>query len=102
MGLNTACWRTSKTYTMTPLQGLIVSIFLQPGGNADIGHTVSWAAENALNVAVNVAITFLSPNAPNQAPTAVAMIVPPGIITPTYNWVFPEGASNFQIAAHTP
>ena len=87
---------------MTPLPGLIVSIFLQPGGNADIGYTVSWAAENALNVAVNVAITFLLPNAPDQRPTAVAMVVQPGSITPTYNWVFPEGATNFQIAAHTP
>ena len=49
MGLNIGCWKPSRTYTMTPVPGLIVSIFLQPGGS-DGRYTVSWAAENALNV----------------------------------------------------
>ena len=81
---------------MSPITGLVVSIFLQPGGNAAIGHTVAWAIENALNVAISVAITFLMPN---SGQTTVTTTVPPGGITPTHTWTFPEGSSNFQIAA---
>jgi hypothetical protein len=96
--LNTGCWQPSRTYTLTPIAGLVVSTFLQPGGNADIGYTVSWAAENALNVAVNLIISFLSPGADDT--TRVTMTIQPGAISPTRNWIFPEGASNFRLIAH--
>ena len=83
---------------MTPIAGLIVSIFLQPGGNADLGYTAAWAAENALNVAVSIVVTFLMPN---SGQSTVTMTTNPGTISLTNYWTFPEGASNFQLAAIT-
>jgi hypothetical protein len=96
MGLNTGCWKTGRTYTMTPIAGLVISIFLQPGGNAALGYTVYWAAENALNVAVSVVVTFLLPK---SGQTTVIMNVLPGSISLTNTWIFPEGATNVQLAA---
>jgi hypothetical protein len=96
MSLNTGCWEASRTYTVSPIPGLVISTFLQPGGNAVIGYTVAWAAENALNVAISAVISFISPHAGR---TTVSMVIQPGVISPTYTWVFPEGASNFQLAA---
>ena len=75
MGLNTGCWKTGRTYTMTPIAGLVISIFLQPGGNADLGYTVAWAAENALNVVVSIVVTFLMPN---SGQSTVTMSTHPG------------------------
>ena len=95
MGLNTACWTPGKTYTMTPIQGLIVSIFLKPGSNAANGYTIFWAIENALSVATNVVVTFLY----DVHQTTVTMTAGAGAITPTNTWSFPEGAYNFQLAA---
>jgi hypothetical protein len=97
MGLNTGCWTAGKTYTMSPITGLVVSMFLQPGGNAYDGYSVAWAAENVLNVAINVIVTFIRPESGGQ--TTVTMVVTPGSVTPTNTWIFPEGASNFQLAA---
>jgi hypothetical protein len=98
--MNTACWKPSRTYTMTPIPGLIVSTFLQPGGNAVIGYTVAWAVENALSVAVNVVISFILPHA---GQTTVNVAIQPGVIlSPTYYWTFPEGSSNFRLDATTP
>jgi hypothetical protein len=97
LGLNTACWKAGRTYTMTPLQGLVVSTFLQPGGNEALGYTVSWAAENALNAAVRVVLTYVLPNNGDRA--TLGMTVEPGAISPTTNWNFPAGSTNFQVAA---
>ena len=80
-GLNTGCWKLGRTYTVSPFAGLVISTFLQPGGNADIGYTVSWAAENALNVAIRVVVRFILPD---HGPTQVTMTVPSGAITRTY------------------
>ena len=100
LGLNTACWKAGRTYTMVPIPGLIVSIFLQPGGSTStLGNTVSWAAENALNVAIRVLITFVLPN--NDGSSTVRLDVNPGTITPTNNWKFPAGSTNFQLAARS-
>ena len=98
MGLNTACWKLGKTYTMTPIQGLVVSMFLKAGGNAADpanDYTVFWAIENALSVAANIVVTFLY----GVHQTTVTMTVEAGAITPTNSWSFPEGATNFQLAA---
>jgi hypothetical protein len=95
MGLNTACWKGGKTYTMTPIPGLVVSMFLQPGSNAANGYTVFWAIENALNVAANVIVTFLYGN--HQS--TITMTAEAGVITPTNTWSFQDGAYNFQLAA---
>ena len=98
--LNTACWQTSKTYTMTPLQGVVVSIFLQPtGSTSTYGNIISWAVENALNVAIRVLIAYTLPD--NGGPSATTLDVEPGVITSTRNWQFPVGATNFQLAART-
>ena len=97
LGLNTACWKVVKTYTITPIQGLVISIFMQPGGSDLLGYTVSWAAENAVNVAMKVLLTFSLPN--DGGPSSVSLTVDPGVITPTRTWKFPAGSYNFQIAA---
>ena len=97
LGLNTGCWKAGRTYTISPVQGLVVSTFLQPGGSTVLGYTVSWAAENALNVAMRVLVTFTLPN--NGGPSTVGLTVQPGVITSTNNWDFPAGASNFQVVA---
>jgi hypothetical protein len=97
MGLYTACWKAGRTYTVTPIAGVVISTFLQPGGSDVLGYTVSWAAENALNVAVSIILTFILPN--NGGPSTVRMMVQPGVITPTSNWNFPAGSTNFQVAA---
>ena len=99
LGLNTGCWKAGKTYTITPIPGVIVSTFLQPGGSDTLGYTVSWAAENALNEAIRVVLTFVLPN--NGGTPAYGLEVAAGVITPTSNWNFPSGATNFKIAAGT-
>ena len=97
MGLNTGCWKAGKTYTNSPITGLVVSIFLQPGGSPALGYTVSWAAENALDVAVRIMFTFLQPN--NGGRSTVAMTLRAGDISSTLNWSFPAGSTAFQLAA---
>jgi hypothetical protein len=96
LGLNTGCWKAGRTYTITPVQGLIVSTFLQPGGSTILGYTVSWAAENALDVAMRILVTFVLPTGGSST---VGLTVQPGVITSTNNWNFPSGASNFQVVA---
>ena len=83
---------------MTPIEGFIVQIFMQPGGSAAVGYTVSWAAENALNVAVQLAIKFVLPN---SVPTTVTTTLQPGQISNTQVFTFPEGTTNFQLGART-
>ena len=95
--LDTGCWKAGRTYTVTPLQGLVISTFLQPGGSDTLGYTVSWAAENALNVAVRIVLTYVLPN--NGGRTTLGMTVEPGAITPTSNWNFLAGSTNFQVTA---
>jgi hypothetical protein len=95
--LNTACWKAGKTYTVTPVQGVVVSTFLQPGGSTVLGYTVSWAAENALNVAMRLLVTYVLPN--NGGPMEEGLTVEPGVITSTNNWNFPAGATNFKLIA---
>ena len=97
LGLNTGCWKAGKTYSITPVQGVLASIFLQPGGSTILGYTVSWAAENALNVAMRLLLTYALPN--NGGPMTVSLTVEPGDITSTYTWNFPAGSSNFQLIA---
>ena len=62
-----------------------------------IMYTVAWAAENALNVVVNVIVSFFLPHA---GQTSVTMTIQPGVISATNTWTFPEGATNFQLIAH--
>ena len=97
MGLNTACWSPGKTYTMSPIPGVVVSMFLQPGGSDTLGYTVSWAAENALDVAVRIVLTYILPN--NGQRTASSLLVQNGVITPTKNWNFVAGSNNFEVSA---
>ena len=99
MGLNTGCWKAGRTYSNSPITGLIVATYLQPGGSSTLGYTVSWAAENALNVAIRVLIAYTLPD--NGGPSATTLDVEPGVITSTRNWQFPVGATNFQLAART-
>jgi hypothetical protein len=96
LGLNTGCWKAGRTYTVTPVQGIIVSTFLQPGSTV-LGSTVSWAAENALNVAMRLLLTYVLPD--NGGSTTVSLTVEPGEITSTYNWNFPAGSTNFLLIA---
>ena len=98
MGLNTGCWKPGKVYTNAPIAGVIVSIFLQPGGSDTLGYTVSWAAENALNVAVTLVITCVMPA---TGLNSVTMTVQPGAISPTKTWTFSPLAKNFQLGAQT-
>ena len=98
MGLNTACWKPGRTYTNTPIAGLIVQIFLQPGGSDTLGYTISWAAENALNVAVRLVITCVMPV---TGLMSVSMNVDPGVITTTQTWTVSTEATNFQLGAQT-
>ena len=84
---------------MSPIPGLVVSTFLQPGGSTDLGYTVSWAAENALNVAIRLVLTFILPN--NGGSWTTGMTVNAGDISSTSSWRFPAGSTNFQIAATT-
>ena len=97
MGLNIACWTSGKTYTMTPIPGVVVSMFLQPGSSDTLGYTVSWAAENALDVAVRIVLTYILPN--NGQRTASSLLVQNGVITPTKNWNFVAGSNNFEVSA---
>jgi hypothetical protein len=99
MGLNTACWSPGKTYSVSPIPGLVVSTFLQPGGSTALGYTVSWAAENALDVAIRIIVTFILPN--DGGRRTVSMSIRPGDISTTLNWQFPAGSTNFQLAATT-
>ena len=99
MGLNTACWSPGKTYTLSPIQGLVVSTFLQPGGSTTLGNTISWAAENTLNVAVRIVLSFVLPN--NGGPSTTTLTVFAGVVTPTVNWIIPAGSTNFQVLAQS-
>jgi hypothetical protein len=99
MGLNTGCWKAGRTYANSPIAGLIVATYLQPGGSSTLGYTVSWAAENARNVAVRLVISYVLPN--SRQPSVHILIVQPGAISPTTNWNFPEGATNFQLGAES-
>ena len=73
-------------------------MFLQPGGSDTLGYSVSWAAENALDVAIRLVVTFFLPNGPQ---TTVGMTVRAGIISSTLIWRFPAGSNSFQMAAST-
>ena len=98
MGLNTACWKPGRTYTITPIAGLIVEMFMQPGGSDALGYTVSWAAENALNVAVNIVFTYVIPV---TGLMSVSLNVEPGVITNTQTWTVSPEAKNWQLGAQT-